>query len=75
VNVRRESLTNCSGGLKFCPKVVSSCFAEYLSLHGTAVLGRLTRKNLCQADWSSVFLLDKKDDESIRRPDALLLYP
>lgn len=68
-------MTNCFGGLKFCPKVVSSCFVEYLILHGTAVLGRLTRMNLCQADWSSVFLLDKKDDESIRRPDALLLYP
>jgi len=62
-------------GLERCAKVFKNPIAEYLEFHGTAFLERLTRKNLFQADCSSIFLLDKKGDESIRCPDMLLLYP
>jgi len=62
-------------GLELCAKVIKNPIAEYLEFHGTAFLERLTRKNLFQADCSSIFSLDKKGDESIRCPDMLLLYP
>jgi len=62
-------------GLQPFAKVIKSSNAEYLEFQATASLKRLTRKNLFQADCSSIFLLDKKGDESIRRPDILLLYP
>lgn len=61
-------------GLERCATVIKNPIAEYIEFHGTAFLERLTRKNLFQADCSSIFLLDKKGDESICRPDMLLLY-